>query len=294
MKLKRAFTIVIIITVVFILGVAAVGIIGVRENKKLVVTEYSVKNDKIPDTFNGFRIVQISDFHNPEDAEFVNRIVDEVKKCNPDIIAVTGDLIDSRNTRIDIALDFIEKIKDSAPVYFISGNHEARSIELARLLNGLEELGVEYIDIDCVRIEREGKFINLVGIADRDFGVADGMGTVVYLDYQMERLQFDDKGIYTVFLAHRPEFFDLYTERGADLVLSGHSHGGQIRLPFVGGLYAPRQGFFPEYDGGMYELDGATMIVSRGIGNSAFPVRINNPPEIVVVTLEKTENVTAK
>lgn len=293
MRLKRAFTIVIIITVVFILGVTAAGILGARENKKLVVTEYSVKNEKIPDTFNGFRIVQISDFHNPEDAEFVNRIIDEVKNCEPDIITVTGDLIDSRNTRIDIALDFIGKIKDFAPVFFISGNHEARSIELARLLNGLEELGVEYIDIGCVKIEREGKTVNLVGIADRDFGVADGMGTVVYLDYQMERLQFD-KGLYTVFLAHRPEFFDLYAERGADLVLSGHAHGGQIRLPFIGGLYAPRQGFFPEYDGGVYELDGATMIVSRGIGNSAFPVRINNPPEIVVVTLEKTENVTAK
>lgn len=293
MRLKRALTIVIIITVVFILLVTATGIVGARENKKLVVTEYSVKNEKIPNTFNGFRIVQISDFHNPEDAEFVNRIVDKVKECNPDIIAVTGDLIDSRNTRIDIALDFMEKIKDFAPVYYVTGNHEGRITEYQRLENGIEALEISVLENECVELEKDGKIINLVGLQDPVFNSEKGIGGKRILSRWIREIGID-RSHYTVLLEHRPEYCAAFETQKIELALTGHAHGGQVRLPFIGGLFSPGQGLLPEYDGGMYELDGTTMIVSRGIGNSAFPVRINNPPEIVVVTLEKTENVTAE
>ena len=91
---------------------------------------------------------------------------------------------------------------------------------------------------------------------------------------------------FTVLLSHRPEFFDLYVQQGFPLVLSGHAHGGQIRLPFLGGILAPGQGFFPEYDSGLYTDETTSMVVSRGLGNSVFPFRLNNPPEIIIITLK--------
>lgn len=283
MRLKKLL---IIITVVFILALSGAGIYGIYENNRLVVTEYTVKNEKIPDSFSSFKIAQVSDFHNPKSEKLFNKLVDEIKNCQPDIIAITGDFIDSRDTQIDIALDFIEEIRGIAPIYFVTGNHEGRIDDYLRLKNGLEDLGVEVLENECVTLERDGRYINLLGIDDPAFLYIPNVGGKRLLARQIRNANLD-RSRYTVLLAHHPEYWRAYTEQKIELALTGHAHGGQIRLPFVGGVYAPGQGFFPEYTGGMYDLDGTVMIVSRGIGNSVFPVRFNNPPELVVVTLEK-------
>ena len=201
---------------------------------------------------------------------------------------VTGDLIDSRQTDLDIALEFAWQAGKIARVYYVSGNHEARVPEYEDLKTGLVKAGVVILENQKVQITREGESITLMGIDDPSFQEDYLFGDSESVARQaIENLQNESDG-YTVLLSHRPELFDLYVETGMDLVFSGHAHGGQFRLPFVGGLVAPNQGFFPKYDAGQFTGENTTMIVSRGVGNSIIPMRFNNRPEIIVVEFQKS------
>ena len=198
---------------------------------------------------------------------------------------LTGDLIDSRHTDIEIALSFARQAIKLAPVYYVSGNHEARVREYEDLKMGLEEAGVVILENQKVQITWEGESITLLGIDDPSFREDYLFGDSESIARQaLENLQNESDG-YTILLSHRPELFDLYAENEIDLVFSGHAHGGQFRLPFVGGLVAPNQGFFPKFDAGQFTEENTTMIVSRGVGNSIIPIRFNNRPEIVMLTL---------
>lgn len=207
-----------------------------------------------------------------------------LRENRPDIIVLTGDLIDSRRTDINSALRFVSQIRHIAPVYFVSGNHEAAAGGYERLLAGLREYGVTLLDNSAALLERGGAAIALLGVADpmmaHDYMTEDAAVTATLLD----RLTYD-RTLYSILLSHRPELFEVYREKGIDLALTGHAHGGQIVLPFLGGLVAPNQGLFPKYWGGLYQAGGTAMVVSRGIGNSILPFRINNRPELVIVTL---------
>ncbi|MCR4563966.1 MAG: metallophosphoesterase [Clostridiales bacterium] len=284
--MNRRLKIVIAIVAALLLVTPVMGFLGALENKKLIVTEYEIKNEKIPDSFVGYKILQISDFHNHENAEFVDKIVNKVIEIQPDIIAVTGDLVDSRNTKINIAIDFISKIKEVAPVYYVTGNHEGRIQSYEQLKGALENSGVTALENRCVALCRGNSEINLIGINDPSFDTDLGVGEKQFVSEHLSDIPFDGS-LYTIALFHRPELCSAFEGMGVDLLLSGHSHGGQIRLPFIGGILAPDQGLFPKYDGGLYEENGFTMLVSRGIGNSIFPIRLNNPPELVLVTLGK-------
>ena len=254
-------------------------------NTALEVNEYEIVSDRIPQGFDGFRIVQVSDLHNAEFGEGNSKLLELLSQTEPDIIVLTGDLIDSRNTDIEIALAFAREALKIAPVYYISGNHEARVSEYEGLKMGLAEAGVIVLENQKVEITREGESITLMGIDDPSFqenylfGDSEGVAKQA-----IETLLRVSDG-YTVLLSHRPELFELYVETGMDLVFSGHAHGGQFRLPFIGGLVAPNQGFFPKYDAGLFSEENTTMIVSRGVGNSIVPLRFNNRPEIIVVML---------
>ena len=254
-------------------------------NAALEVNEYEIVSDRIPQVFDGFRIVQVSDLHNAEFGEGNSKLIQLLSQTEPDIILLTGDLIDSRHTNIKIALAFAREAMKIAPVYFVSGNHEARVSEYEDLKMGLAEAGVIVLENQKVEITREGESITLMGIDDPSFqenylfGDAEGIAK-----QSIETLQ-RESDEYTVLLSHRPELFELYVETGMDLVFSGHAHGGQFRLPFIGGLVAPNQGFFPKYDAGLFSEENTTMIVSRGVGNSIVPLRFNNRPEIIVVML---------
>ena len=263
------------------------GLVGwtIWGNTALEVNEYEVKSDRVPEAFAGFRIAQVSDLHNAQFGENNSKLIELLSQTEPDIILITGDLIDSRQTDIEIALDFTRQAMQISPVYYVSGNHEARVGEYEDLKMGLVEVGVVVLENDKVQITQEGESITLMGIDDPSFresylfGDAEGVSRKA-----IEDLQNESDG-YTILLSHRPELFDLYVETGMDLVFSGHAHGGQFRLPFLGGLVAPNQGFFPKYDAGQFAEENTTMIVSRGVGNSIIPIRFNNRPEIVLVTL---------
>ena len=280
MKIKKKWILSSIALILFIL----IGWI-LWANTALVVNEYAIVNDRIPQGFDGFRIAQISDLHNAEFGERNEKLIQLLSQTDPDIIVITGDLIDSRHTDIEIALDFARQAVKLAPVYYVSGNHEARVREYEDLKMGLAEAGVVILENQKVQITREGESITLMGIDDPSFQEDYLFGDSESVARQaIENLQNEYDG-YTVLLSHRPELFNLYVDTGMDLVFSGHAHGGQFRLPFVGGLVAPNQGFFPKYDAGQFTEENTTMIVSRGVGNSIIPIRFNNRPEIVLVTL---------
>lgn len=259
----------------------------VQGNTKLELTEYNVISSKVPEPFVCFEIAQVSDLHNAEFGEGNSDLLALLSEVEPHVIVLTGDLIDSRHTDMDIALDFASKAVQIAPVYYVTGNHEARVPEYEQLKMGLTDLGVTVLENQKVQISKDGESITLMGIQDPSFSTDYLFGDAESVSRQAITSLHNESDGYTVLLSHRPELFDLYVNTGIDLVFSGHAHGGQFRLPFVGGLVAPNQGFFPKYDAGRFIEENTTMIVSRGVGNSIIPFRINNPPEIVVVELKR-------
>ncbi|MGN0718427.1 MAG: metallophosphoesterase [Anaerovoracaceae bacterium] len=266
---------------VFIFILAALIFWTAWANTALEINEYTVCSKRLPDSFSGFRIAQVSDLHNTEFGEENEKLIFMLRKSNPDIIVITGDLVDSRRTETDTALKFAEDAVNIAPCYYVPGNHEARLSEYDTLKNGLEQAGVTVLENDFVRLDRSGEFITLAGVSDPAF--QNGYDTEI-MRGALEEIS--DGNTYTVLLSHRPELFSVYEEHGIDLALCGHAHGGQFRLPVVGGLIAPHQGLFPKYDAGLFTKENTSMLVSRGIGNSLFPFRLNNHPEIVVAELK--------
>ena len=225
------------------------------QNYHIIVTKYEYKAD-----FN-CRIVQISDLHNQLFGKEQERLIDEIKKCAPDIIVVTGDVVDSSHTRYEHALDFFEGAAEIAPVYYITGNHEdwLSGNEFYDFLSKVEAMGVYYIDGKVISSENM-----IISGTEKGFGEDD-------------RLK--------ILLAHEPARYANYAEAGADIVFSGHVHGGQVIIPGKGGLISPDMEFFPKLYKGEYHFGDMTMYLSAGLGNSILPLRINNYPEIVVLDI---------
>lgn len=258
------------------------------ENTTIEVTFLEVVDSAIPVDFDGFTIAHISDLHNTEFGQQQERLLQKLVEAAPDLIAITGDLLDSYHPNITVAMEFINGAIAIAPVYYVTGNHESRLPELyAQLREQMESAGVVVLDNKAVTLEYGSSIIRVLGVDDPTFSAESDLyeDNEQVISAQLDVL-LDDQSAYTILLSHRPELFDVYHEAGIDLVLCGHAHGGQVRLPFIGALFAPNQGFFPEYTAGLYRQGDTQMVVSRGLGNSSFPIRINNPPELVVITLQ--------
>ena len=243
-------------------------------NTALEVNSWVIEDGKIPQAFDGFRIAQVSDLHNTpiwEDA------VHALEESQPDLIVLTGDLIDSRRTDVDAALDFVRAAVKIAPCCYVSGNHESRIPQWEQLRRGLMDAGVTVLEDETHTIVRDGESVTLLGLRDPAFG--SNQGAI------LRELTAGEEG-FLILLSHRPERLGLYAQYGIDLVFSGHAHGGQVRIPFVGGLIAPHQGLFPDYDSGLYQMGETSMLLSRGVGNSILPLRVNNRPEIILAELK--------
>ena len=258
-------------------------------NTALELNVYTVSSGRLPEAFDGYRIAMVSDLHSARFGKDNQKLLEMLRQAEPDLIALTGDLVDRRRLEIPVALAFVREAVKIAPCYYVMGNHEGKlpgetrtELELA-----LAEMGVTLLHDRTVTVEKEDQSICVAGIDDpvyaRKYG---GIGKT--MDSKLLR-GMAPQGAYTVLLAHRPIYFDAYVEAEMDLVLSGHMHGGQFRVPFLGGLYGPSYGFFPEYDAGMYARENTVMLVSRGLGNSLFPFRVNNRPEVVIVELKRSE-----
>ena len=255
------------------------------QNKHLETTHYTYAAEQLGADLEGYRIVQISDLHNAKFGKNNQKLVDRIRECEPDMIVLTGDLVDSNYTNVDRAVQFVDEIVKICPVYYVTGNHEywLEKSEYDELMDGLIGAGGVILDDQVVEISRGDAKFRLVGLDDKS--LADGtLGTLLNNTHNVVHEDSDERE-FTVVLAHEPQYFARYAGTGVDLVLSGHAHGGQFRLPFVGGIVAPDQGFLPEYTAGEYYMNGTEMIVSRGLGNSVIPVRLFNFPEIVCVEL---------
>ena len=274
----KAFIVILILELIALVF-TFVGIWIAYTNNNIEVSYYEVKDDFIPDEFDGFKIAHISDLH---DKDWKGELESLVAAEKPDIIAITGDIVDSSDKYYDNSLAFLKEAVKIAPVYFVSGNHEANMREYNFLHNSLKELGVRILDDENVFIEKNGAKINLIGLQDPSFtDKYDYLSYASMLESKIKSLE--QKDFYNIVLSHRPEYFDAYAETNANLVLCGHAHGGQVRIGSQG-LFTPGQGFFPEYTEGMHYKNGTSIIISRGLGDSFLP-RVNNMPELVVITL---------
>ena len=255
------------------------------ENNAITVSQYEIASEKIPESFDGFVIVHLSDLHNKMFGENQKRLIKHVKEQNPDMIVITGDLIDSNRPDVGTGLLLAEEAMKIAPVYFVTGNHDnyLSDTDTFALFHGMERLGARVLEDEAIELymENEQECISLMGVDD---------DTIAYNSQLAETLEElvareDEGSLFTVLLAHEPQRMPTYSKYDIDLVLSGHAHGGQFRIPFVGGFVAPDQGFLPKYTKGLYEENGTKMIVSAGLGNSVIPQRLLNRPEVVKITL---------
>ena len=291
-----------------IFAVLAASVIwNVYWNSTITVHTYTHANEGIPEEFDGFRVVQLTDLHSVRTEAQGQLVYDTIRGQEPDMICVTGDLVDSRYyakhgvAGETLTLALMEELVKLAPVYFIYGNHEMILLDDPQKNEfkvALEEMGVQILNNDVIRysMEEGGESIFVGGIQDpstlyKDYRYAflsnNGERMEAMLDAVSVGIRNDD---FFLLLSHRPEYLEMYDQYPADLVLSGHAHGGQFRLPFIGGVYAPGQGFFPRYTAGLYSTNDLEMYVGTGIGNSVIPVRIFNPPEVLTIILEATEN----
>lgn len=272
---------------IIIIILISVTIFIIWQNNSIVVSEHNYKNSKIPKSFVGFKILQVSDLHNKSFGKNQVRLIKTIKDISPDIILITGDLIDRRKYNLEIAEEFIDQVVKIAPVYYVSGNHEAWSGKYSEIKDLLIEKEVTVLDNEVVVYSIGEESINIVGLKDPAFQKSNYIDGINKREIEEFLSNYENKKEFEIVLSHRPELINLYEKYDVDIIFSGHAHGGQIRLPFIGGILAPDQGFFPKYDAGRYDEGDTTMYVSRGLGNSIFPFRIFNRPELIVVNLNK-------
>ena len=271
---------------IFILFLFCVAIVflgwNIYQNQHIQINEITIKSDSLPREFSGYRIVQVSDLHNAEFGENNEELLSTIREQNPDIIVVTGDIVDSRRTNVQIARDFVNSASKIATVYYVTGNHEAR-VDIEDEIDFVElNENVNVLHNQSVLLSKGESQIQLIGVDDPDYKAVKD--STEYMNKRLEK--YSDNEYFKILLSHRPELFEVYVENNMDIVFSGHAHGGQVRLPLIGGIIAPHQGLFPEYDSGLYTSYNTNMVVSRGLGDSIIPLRMNNPPELVVVTLD--------
>lgn len=260
------------------------------QNKWISVTHFTHSSPSIPEAFHGFKILHLSDFHNTSFGQDNKQLMSKVSDSNPDIIFITGDTIDRRRPNIERALQFLRDMEEIAPVYMVLGNHEGWSNKLPEFLEGIDKTSVTLLRNDSRPLEIEGESIVIAGIDDPSLLKPEF--SKKHWRKQTYKTSIDpilsnlDPELFTVLLSHRPESFKSLAKYDFDLMLSGHAHGGQIRLPFIGGLFSPNQGFFPEFTEGKHTVNNQTLIISRGLGNSIFPFRVFNRPEIIIIELD--------
>ena len=245
------------------------------------VTEYTVSSPRLPESFDGFRIAQVSDLHGTEFGKDNEKLIEKLQQSRPDIIAITGDMADE-NTDMEVIERFLSAAVKIAPVYYVSGNHEWSCGCLGELRELFEKYGVTYLSNDYELLSRGEDSIVLAGVEDPN-GRAD-MSTPGEF---VQQLNADFPDSYIVMLGHRNYWIERYPDLEVDIILCGHAHGGIVRVPFFGGLLGAGFKLFPEHVDGVNTSGRYSMIVSRGLGNSVPVPRFLNRPELVVVTLKK-------
>lgn len=283
---RRTKILIIILTLLIVL-------LGIRlyiDHNLIKTTSYEVCSEKIPKSFDGYKILQISDLHNKN---FGTQLFEKVCKEEPDIIVMTGDMVSANSLDFSNFLNFAKRISEKYTVYYIKGNHEGtlEKSDYNVIKDALEVYGITILDNQKVELKIGEDKINLYGMwcNQRYYSRADADKSYTVKQETVTKLLGEaDKNEYNVLLMHTPNYFEEYEKWGADLVLSGHVHDGLIRLPFVGGVFSPDRKLFPKYSCGEYEINNSTMIVNTGLSRGTTGFRLFNRPEIVSITLKNS------
>lgn len=270
---------------------------GYRENQHLVITRYDVRSKELPKAFDGSKIAFLSDLHNNELGEKNQKLKEALLKEKPDMVLIGGDmLVGKPDMPYESPLELIFWIKERFPVEYAMGNHEYRIREdtvqykkMYREYAGhLKEKGITILDNEKKEWERNGEKILIYGLTISQYYYKRLKIEKMEAAYVASCLGKREKG-FTILLAHNPVHFSAYAGWGADLVLSGHNHGGIARLPFLGGVISPNYRLFPKYDVGEFKKNGSTMLLSAGLGSHTLPFRFFNPPELLMIQLHSEE-----
>jgi len=281
----------IILIIVFIITVA-VFISTIIGCFAIDVTKYSVSSEKIPNAFDGYKILQLSDLHNVSLGKNNTRLLKKIEKIKPDIIVMTGDMINTNSKNYNNFFSFTKEIANKYTCYYIMGNHEMRLSGQKQLdiLYKLTALGVNVLNNNETTILKDNELIHIYGLHQPITTYKNALKNKIETDFTLDNMNqifpVIDTSSFNILLSHSPFDFDVFEKWGADLVLAGHVHGGLIRLPFVGGILSPERTFFPKYDSGEFIINDSKMIVSRGLGNGTINLRLFNNPEICVIELK--------
>ncbi|MFQ7522832.1 MAG: metallophosphoesterase [Terrisporobacter sp.] len=251
----------------------------------LLIRRYEVQSDKIE---NDIKIVQLTDLHCKTFGENNKNLIKKIKEQNPDIITITGDMINSDTSNFDELILLIKKLKNICQVYFSLGNHEDTNENINDIIKNIESSGAVVLESNYKDIIVNRNNIRIGGIYEYLISNMDKEK----LSYSFAK-KFNNTNNFKILLSHVPDSYvlwDGFKVINPDLVIAGHYHGGLIRIPFVGGLFAPEQGYFPKFDCGKYNINGHDVIISSGLGTNSIIPRINNRPEISVITLTKSDN----
>lgn len=286
-RMKKWMVALILIVVVFVIYILVS--LWVSTNY-IVIREYTADTGK-SDT--GFRAVVISDLHDHRFGGDNEELAEKVREADPDIIIMDGDMLNAESENASVPLELIGLLKDTAPIYYALGNHELSYMANGHsdLMEELENAGAVVLDKNYVDIEINGTQVRLGGLYDYAFGLNGNNDALAAPNDTLSFLKdFQNTDRMKIMLSHRPDSFifgDASKVWDVDLVISGHNHGGQVVIPFLGGLYGGDQGWFPEYIHGMYQKDNILLFETSGLGSDKQKLpRFNNPPEIAVLTIK--------
>lgn len=269
--------------IIFVVSMAimvSIGSIYVYKGSKTIdVTTYQVESSKITSEI---RVALLTDLHSTEIDEGNKNLIQSIKDCKPDIICYSGDMINWSDTNYEVTLNLTRELVKIAPVYYGLGNHEYyKYVEKNRdFIDMFQKAGAIMLNNTYETVEINGNIIDIGCVCEAPEQYEKYKPDIVDRMEQSEHFK--------LLLAHAPELYmGTLNEKDIDLSLAGHAHGGQIRIPYIGGLYTPDQGFLPELTAGMYEYDKTTLIISRGLGDHTFVPRINNNPELVIINISQ-------
>lgn len=284
------------IIILAVMMLMTAGIASYRENRKLAIEEYTVVSPKIPEAFDGSRIVFLSDLHGRRFGYKNQELLKKIRECRPDFILAGGDMtVSDENGNEETAISLMEELAREYNVYSANGNHEMRlmrkeeiyGLRYKEYIHELKECGVRHMSNETIIVEAERGCISLT---------AYDLEQEYYHRFRVPQMKKEDidravgecsgEG-FQILLAHNPNYFSAYEAWGSDLTLAGHFHGGMVRIPGIGGVISPQFQLFPKYDAGKFEKNNRTMIVSRGLGNHSIKLRLWNQPEISCIILKK-------
>lgn len=282
-----------IFIIVFLILVVVLFLVRLQIDANVIqISSFNLESSKIPKSFDGYKIVHISDLHSKEFGKDNKPLIEKITQEKPNIVVLTGDMVSANETDYTVFFSLVSELTQKYKVYFIPGNHEQalNPKEKSEIITYLEDRGVDVLDNEVAIIKSGDEEINLYGLWYSNKYYSENDEYILDEELISELIGNADTDSYNILLSHNPRYFLTYVQWGADLTLSGHVHGGMVRIPFVGAVFSPDEGFFPKYDAGLYtEESGKSIVVSRGLGSGSRGFRLFNRPDLVVITLHSVE-----